>query len=266
MSPQLGQTSYAAPVSRSALDSLISEDEHQALDLLDELPSADDSDALAAVEVVRGLLPRLVESLAHTLIDAALQLSQTEDRGSLDAGRLDEIRLTLSEQPRLSLAITPAVETTAVVLGLDRAGAAWAVLNELAEQAEAEAGTSLHACSTAIAERLTAAQSPDGPVSRALWVFRCTVVAQAGPSIRARVLAADHVEHLPLARALVEQHRDADALVDAFDEAVQALRAAKQEPATGPDAIDGPKRKFTYVHVILAMIVLGLTLWHYVWR
>jgi hypothetical protein len=267
MSPQLGQSSYAAPVSRSALESLISEHEHQALDLLDELPSADDSDALAAVEVVRGVLPRLVESLANTLIDAAWQLSQTEDRGSLDAGRLDEIRLTLSEQPRLSLAITPAVETTAVVLGLDRAGAAWAVLSELAEQAGTEAGTSLHACSTAIAERLAAAQSQDGqPVARALWVFRCAAVAQAGPSIRARVLAADHVEHLALARALVEQHRDAAALVDAFDTAVQALRAAKQEPPTGPDAIDGPKRKFTYVHVILAMIVLGLTLWHYVWR
>ena len=30
--------------------------------------------------------------------------------------------------------------------------------------------------------------------------------------------------------------------------------------------IDGPKRKFTRVHVILALIVLGLTIWHYVFR
>jgi hypothetical protein len=266
---QLGQSSYDPRVSRPALESQLDEHEHQALDLLDALPLGGeaDSDTIAAMDVVRGLLPRLVESVAQTLIDAAYQLSQTEDRGALEAGRLDEIRLTLVERPRLSLAIAPAVETTSVLLGLDRGATASAVLKELAEQAEFD--EALHACSTAIAERLAAAQPTEGgqPVARALWVFRCAAVAQAGPSIRARQLAAESPEHLALARALIEQHRDAAELVDAFERAVSALRVAKPEPPpTGPPSIDGPKRKFTYVHVILALIVLGLTLWHYVWR
>jgi hypothetical protein len=57
-------------------------------------------------------------------------------------------------------------------------------------------------------------------------------------------------------------------LVDAFDHARAALEAAAVERPTPDSApqIDGPKRKFTYVHVILALIVLGLTLWHYVFR
>lgn len=259
------------PPGPAALESQIAEHEHQALDLLDaQARDCAESDAVpdGAAQVVRELLPRLVEAVGRTLLDAATELSQTDDRGSLDPRTLDEIRLTLAEQPLLSLAITPAVETTGLLLGLDRDGAAWAMLLELAATAKAEAGEALHACSTAIAERLAAAQpSPSTPeVSRALRVFRSAAVAQAGPLIRARTLAVDHPEHLALAGVLVVQQHDAGALVDAFDAARAALASAAPKPADGPDQMDGPKRKFTYVHVILAMIVLGLTLWHYVWR
>jgi hypothetical protein len=99
-------------------------------------------------------------------------------------------------------------------------------------------------------------------------VFRSAAVSRAGPSIRARLLAADHPEHLGLALALVDHHAVAAALVEAFDHARAALEAAaaSQPPPDRTPQIDGPKRKFTYVHVILALLVLGLTLWHYVLR
>jgi hypothetical protein len=252
----------------------IDEHEHQALDLLDENPRGSSQDKVSrerATAVVRALLPRVGTTVALTLIDAATELAQTEHRGLLELAALDEIRLTLTERPRLSLAIAPTVETLGTILGLDQEATAWAVLLELAEQAHAEANADerLHACSSAIVERLAAARATsDGPVARDLRVFRSAAVAHAGPSIRAQQLAADHPDHLALARALVDQHADAATLVDAFDHARAQLQAAVVERAT-PDAaptIDGPKRKFTYVHVILALIVLGLTVWHYVFR
>jgi hypothetical protein len=262
-----------APDGRAEVD----EHEHQALDLLDEQPRISSQDAVsdeiaAAMGVGRRLLTRLGTAVTHTLIDAAIELARTDDRGPLEVERLDEIRLTLAERPELSLAIAPAVETVGMVLGLDREHAAWALLRELAEQAHAEADGRLHNCSTEIAERLAAAQpspgNPGGPVPRALRVFRSAAAAQAGPSIRAQLLAADHPEHLALARALVDHHTDAASLVDVFDQARATLEAATPpRPTPGAAAqIDGPKRKFTHVHVILALIVLGLTLWHYVFR
>jgi hypothetical protein len=254
----------------------LDEHEHQALDLLDQQPRGAAQDAVpdevrAAEDIVRVLLARLASVVSITLIDAASQLARTEDRGSLETAVLDEIRLTLVENPRLSLAIAPTVEALGTVLGLDRDGAAWALMLELAGQAQAEADERLLNCSTGIAERLAAAKpSPaGGTITRSLRVFRSAAVIQAGPSVRAQLLAADHPEHLGLARALVEHQADAATLVDAFDHARAALETVAAErpaPDGAPPQIDGPKRKFTRVHVILALIVLGLTIWHYVLR
>jgi hypothetical protein len=253
----------------------VDEAEHQALDLLDAVPTQDTvSDVLSdelgtAIAVVRPLLHRVGAAVAQTLVEASRELAQTDDRGTLELGMADEIRLTLAERPEQGLAIAPVVDITGMILGLERGSTAWGLLLELAGQATAEADERLHACSTAIAERLDAAQPrPGSEPSRALRVFRSAAVAQAGPSIRARRLAADHEAHLGLALALVERHARASALVDAFDEARAALQAAAPERAAVPDVpqIDGPKRKFTSVHVILALIVLGLTVWHYVFR
>lgn len=247
----------------------LTEHEHQALDLLDERPPgslnpADPTDS-AALTVVREIAPRLVGAVARAMLDAASELARTDDRGPLDAGRLDEIRLTLTEHPRLSLAIRPAVETTVELIGLDPDGAATELLRSLGRELRPD--PALDACSMAIADRLAAANG-DGQISRPLRVFRNAVMTLGGPTIRALTLAFDHPEHFGLARTIVQQHRgDAASLVDAFDMAIAALRAANAEPpADGPPAMDGPKRKFTYVHVILAAIVLGLTLWHYVFR
>lgn len=251
----------------------IDEHEHQALDLLDEHPRGSAQDAVsdevgAAVPVVRELLLRMGTQIGLTLIDAASQLARTPDRGRLEVATLDEIRLTLAKHPPLSFALGPVVQNLDRILSFDRTGMTWDVLCELVRQALIDVDERLYNCSLAIAERLAAAQPAAGvSVPRALRVFRSAVVAEAGPSIRAQQLAADHPEHLRLALALVEQHADAATLVDAFDQARAVLEAATVE--TKPDAppqIDGPKRKFTYVHVILALIVLGLTLWHYVFR
>jgi hypothetical protein len=243
----------AKPDARAEIDEL----EHQALDLLDEQSGPDT--VPDEIRVVERLFIRVGGTMAKALVDAARELAQTDDRGPLDIGMLDEIRLTLAERPQLSLAIAPVVEAVGKILGLDRNGSAWVVLRELAEQASAEADGRLHTCSTAIAERLAVSGN-----SRALRVFRSAAVAQAGPSMRARVLAGDHAEHLGLALALVARHEHVPTLVDAFEEARAVLEAAKR--TTDEPQIDGPKRKFTRVHVILALIVLGLTLWHYVFR
>lgn len=235
-----------------------------------------------AEPAVMGLLMRLVSEIAASLLDAAHTLSLSGSRGELSTEQIVEVAALLNESPDLSPAIAPAVETTGVILGLDRASIAWALLISLGERADADAPVALRDCSTAIAERLQAARpsGPKGATSTALRVFRSAAVVAAGPSVRARLLAAEHPELLPLASQLVEVHRDGAALVAAFDAARAALaeHIAKSAPTSetqpnnaqpnnqqGP-MTDGPKRRFTWVHLTLALIVLGLTLWQYLWR
>ncbi|WP_146661528.1 hypothetical protein [Enhygromyxa salina] len=232
--------------------------------------AGEEPDRVARAEpIVAALLMRLVTEIAAKLIVAAQALAQSESRGELRSDALARVLALLNESPQLSPAIAPAVETTGMILGLDRASIAWAISISLGERADAAAPAELRACSKAIAERLQAAH-PGGSgagssaIPTALRVFRSAAVAAAGPSIRARLLAAEHTELLPLAAQLVELHRDPAALVAAFDAARATLvqdSGEADEPAT-----DGPKRRFTFVHVILALIVLGLTLWHYLWR
>lgn len=263
----------------------LDEHEHQALDLLDSIESDEVSSTGAAgiqpeaiegaIVVARPLFIRLVAGAAEDLLLAAEALAATDDRGSLAGEALDGARRTLNEHPELAPALARAVEVIGVTLGLDRESLAWALLVELGERASAEAPESIRVCAEAIAERLDAAWTPrtsdaePREPSRALRVFRSASVISAGPELRARLLAADHPEQLALARMLIEADADADpaALVDRFDAARAALASAGSEPAESPEAItDGPKRKFTIVHAILALIILGLTIWHYVFR
>jgi hypothetical protein len=277
----------------------IDELEHQALDLLDELPcgaawiaaqravdevldertplgraaleaaileAGEDPGRVAAAEpIATGLLMRLITEIAASLIAAARVLAGSESRGALRVSELDRIETLLNESPELSPAIAPAVETTGMILGLDRGSIAWALLVSLGERADASAPTAIRDCSIAIAERLQAARPAGGAaeISTPLRVFRSAAVVAAGPSIRARLLAADHGELLALAGQLVERHRDPATLVAAFD----AARAALADVSVSPEPrSDRPKRRFTWVHLTLALIVLGLTVWHYWWR
>lgn len=277
----------------------LSEAEHQALDTLEAVPLAEvwrasragaaesqadiaaalreageDLEAIeAAIADARPLFNRLIAIMAEPLLSAAEALAATEHRGSLDPAELAQIRQLLNESPELTPALAGAVESVAIVLGLDRRALAWALLVELGEQASAHAPERLQACSIAIGERLAAAwpaSRESGEPARALRVFRSAAVAVAGPDVRARALAADHPEQLALARSLVEaeaEHDDVELLIDRFDAARAALAAAQPPRADKPELlIDGPKRKFTYVHVILAAIIFGLTVWHYVFR
>ncbi|WP_106092055.1 hypothetical protein [Enhygromyxa salina] len=235
--------------------------------------AGEDPGRVAAAEpIAAALLMRLVTEVAASLVDAAHALAQSESRGDLTPGELSEVAALLNERPTLSPAIAPAVETTGVVLGLDRASIAWAMLISLGERADIAAPPQLRACSTAIADRLQAAH-PSGStlgsssIPTPLRVFRSAAVIAAGPSVRARVLAADHPELLALAGRLVETHSDPVELVGAFDAARTALADASRERAAPTEpAAERPKRRFTVVHLSLALIVLGLTLWHYLWR
>ena len=74
-----------------------------------------------------------------------------------------------------------------------------------------------------------------------------------------------------LANALVAAQPQATAseLLATFEAARAALEsAAASETASGTSepALDGPKRRFTWVHALLAAIILALTLWHYLGR
>ena len=277
----------------------LSELEHQALDTLEAVPlgemwrssgagaaglqpniaaalreaGEDLTEIEGAIATARPLFGRLIAIMADRLLTAAEALAVTDERGQLELEALGRVREILNESPELAAALAGAVESVAIVLGLDRQALAWALLVELGERATAEAPESVRACSIVIGERLAAAWPASRQAAgalepaRALRVFRSAAVAAAGPDVRARSLAADHPEHLALARALVERERDAVVLVDQFDAARAAIAAAEPKRPEAPEArIDGPKRKFTIVHLILAMIIAGLTVWHYVFR
>jgi hypothetical protein len=277
---------------RFTLDEL----EHQALDTLDATaaddPDGDDPELVAARATATSVFRRLIAVAAELLLAAAQQLATTEDRGPLDPEALAQLRDRLREQPDLAPALPSAVEAVGVSLGLEREGMAWLALVQVGEEAGAKADEATRRCAAALAERLAVAhpraasrvaphasgsQDPrPGEPSSALRVFRSAVVTAAGPEVRARFLAADHPEQIELARALVAQIADPEQLVAQFD-AGRAALAAADPPAKAPglgasgvgaaEAItDGPKRKFTRVHLILALIILGLTVWHYGFR
>lgn len=273
---------------------VLGELEHQALDTLEAVGAAglqpdiatalresgeDLAEIEGAIATAQPLFGRLIAVMAERLLSAAELLAASDERGGLDPEALERVRQTLNESPELAPALAGAVETVAIVLGLDRQALSWALLVGIGERASAAAPEFVRACSSAIAERLAAAwpasrqETGAAEPARALRVFRSAVVAAAGPDVRARSLAADHPEQLAVARALVERESDPVVLVDHFDAARAALAAAEPKPGKllakpeGPEArIDGPKRKFTVVHLVLALIILGLTVWHYGFR
>jgi hypothetical protein len=263
----------AQPEDRWKLDEL----EHQALDTLDSI-DADELSTMAlagaadlhvedAITTARSLFLRLVAAATDDLLRAAEVLATTEDRGTIEPEAIDGARRALNEHREWAPAFAHAVEMVGITLGLDRRSLAWALLVEIGERASGEAPEPVLACARVIGERLDAART--AIPSRELRVFRSASVASAGPELRARLLAADHPEQLALARALIEADAEADpaTLVDRFDVARAALAAQALEGDQSPEAItDGPKRKFTIVHAILALIILGPTIWHYVFR
>lgn len=272
---------------RPTLAELVTEDEHAALDLLDDAVDAADPELAQARLLARAAFERCTRAAGLTALEAAGELASLD---SIDGELLETGRRTLEAHPELGPALAPAVELCATILGLDRDTPAWAVLLELAaeasERAEAQADTqALLACSDAIAEQAAAltGAADSGGLSPAQRVFRSALVVDGGLGLRARILAADHPQHLRLATALIEGEPDATPgqLVDAFEQAVRAqakliaeagakrgpvvpggLDDAGESPGGGP----GPRRKFSWTHLVLAAIVLGLTIWHYGFR
>lgn len=258
------------PAVPSDLDDL----EHQALDLLEDLdgsnePGEANADTSEAVERVRVAFDRLLIGEADRLLAAAQTLAQAEPSRGIDPDALVQVRAAIATNPRLAPALAPAVELIGLSLGLARDRLAWTLLIERSEVAAVDAPTSFAALSTELAVILRDAwPQPDAaPPSRAMRVFRLSALAGAGPSIRARAIAAEHPEQLRLAQALLVAQPEASPseLLDAFEAARVALESTTIDEAPA-QTTDGPKRRFTWLHALLAAIVLGLTLWHYLGR
>ena len=284
------------------LEHELDESEHQALDLLDALsgselggltwvpPHHDDPtrrDALeqavrghgesieefrAAEASAREALVRLLALVARSQLDAGLQLAASEAATRSSLAPLAAAREALERDPEPAACLAPALETTALSLGLGPDSIAAAILAELDARARQAAPALLLEASAALVEQLEAAwPRGDAAISTPLRVFRSASVARSGRPIRARALAAEQPEQLALAERMVAVEHDPARLVEAFHGAIAALEAASRQAPDPPkpDAapvMDGPKRSFTWIHAVLAMIVLGLSLWHYVWR
>ncbi|NVB41907.1 hypothetical protein G6O69_29015 [Pseudenhygromyxa sp. WMMC2535] len=233
----------------------------------------DPAEVFAAAERVRAGLVDMLELNARQLLAAARVLPEPS------AATLGMAIAAIDEDPEAAAALAPAVELCERMLDLDREGAAWGELVALGERARAQADASpLLACSDPLDAALRS--TPPSPAER---VFRVAMLAHAGPQLRARVLSAEHPEHLELAKRLIAAHdaaqstaedtadpdqgtRDASELVAAFDHARTAHEAASGASVDEGPQMDGPKRRFTWLHATLAILVLGLTLWHYFLR
>lgn len=288
----------------SELEQLLEEDEHQAFDLLDALaadalgprpwtepdpaPLAREGETpasfAAATQHARAALIRSLALVARGLIDAARPLAASGYALALEPAQLEAAAQQLDARPELAAALAPALETTELSLGLAPGTLAHALLARLSSEARADLPPSLPALDAALSAALrdawpTVDNADEAPKDRpqavheAQRVFRSASVAMASPPIRARALAAEQPAQLALAERLVAHERDPATLVETFERALAELEAAAAKaPIEAPKdsgaapAMDGPKRPFTMIHVVLALIVLGLTLWHYVWR
>lgn len=247
--------------------------EHQALDRLDELEVDDlDTDELDAEIAgdrarVEAAFTRLAQPQAERLLAAALVLADAAPALALDRESLADVRERLLAQGELALALAPTIELLGLTLGLQRTGMGFRLLLGLGERATSQAPAELALASAELAALLRDAWPREGsePPNHALRVFRVAALAGAGPSVRARSLAAEHPELLRLADALLRTQPDAsaDELVAAFDAACSRDAAEQRDEAP---AVPGPKRRFTWVHALLAAIIAGLTLWHYLLR
>jgi hypothetical protein len=244
--------------------------EHQALDRLDDLDRSGEPDAAdrEAIERVLAAFDRLMIGEAQRLLDAAEALADAEPEHAIDRAALVEVRSVLAERPGLAPALTSTLEMLGLGLGLARDRLAWSLLITRCEAAVAHAPDGFAGLSTVLTALLRDAwPRPDAPPpSAGLRVFRLQALGGAGPSIRTRALAAEHPEHAKLAASLLAARPDASPreLFDAFEAARARLEAATLDEA--PPAPEGPKRRFTWVHALLAAILLGLTLWHYLLR
>lgn len=249
---------------------LLDELEHQALDRLEDESLEGEAEPIDGVDpddrrVVEAAFARLAPDHADRLLAAALALAEAAPELALDRGALARARAHLAAEPALAPALAPTLELLALALGLPRAGMGFRVLLGVGERASAQAPAELGLLSAELAALLRDAWPREGgePPSRALRVFRVAALAGAGPSLRARSLAAEQPELLRLADGLLRAHPDASA-----DELVAAFEAVQSEPEQRDEApqVPGPKRRFTWVHALLAAIIAALTLWHYLLR
>ncbi len=217
---------------------------------------------------------RPLEAIRTQPVRAALAGGSLPDPAAVDEvrGDIDRAVAIIERDPSHAFCVRPAIATLIQVLGLPRGGA----LEGLLEARQRLAPTPLGALDRAseVASRLARAAHlpavlmaeglvPEAyvPAHPALARFRLECVEGAGPEVRATALAGDAPELRKLAESLVGGEVSHRARIRTFDELARKAREADRKE---PDPTRG--RKFTWQHAILLVLLLGFSLYYYLWR
>jgi hypothetical protein len=232
---------------------------HQALD---DLIDADElgPELEEAQWRVRAWLDDLLPVLAERTFAHAVALPEI-DEGSFDAARRE-----LAERPKSAWGLTAIVELARTRYDLPEETAVAEVIRPLPDRSPtlAKADATLQAA---------IARSWELPTDRAHRHFRCQLLEGGDREAQARALTAEHPEFLPIARTLVRSHGDLETRLDAFEaewEAFEAQREKGDEEGSGDEvpAVEArvAKRRFTWVHVAFAVLIIALFVWQYYFR
>ena len=214
-------TGETGPKARPPVDASLDEAEHQAFDLLAELPLAEPwiaarrgetareslaaaldehgetLDAIVAAEAIAGpALDRISARVARSLIEAATELVGSTEAGSLTTSMVAEASAALDAEPRLGGTLDAARETVGLCLGLESDSIAGALLAARGEDAKALGAPAWGAFAAALDERIHAAWPGDKNRGTALplRVFRSATVVDAGVYRRGSRSSEMHTE------------------------------------------------------------------------
>ena len=225
---------------------------HQALDeLVEHERLAPDLDAAAAV--VRAWLAAIVPAGADRMLELAGPLAS--DLDMLERARAEEKR-----DPTRAFELAPVLELLRIRFALPEGSA----LDELLVARPASSESLVHA-SRLVRELVDESWKPGA--SRAHRAFRAHLLADADLETQARALAADAPDRLGAARMIVAREPDIARRIASFDSLAEtdADGAAKHD-AADPIEARVRKRRFTWLHLVLALVVIGLFAWQYFLR
>jgi hypothetical protein len=175
------------------------------------------------------------------------------------ADALDRSLAGLGAEPRRARGFAPALTATRRMLAVAHASLLDALVDEgeAPEPELAHLGRVVQRWSRAAYLRTVCAEaSSPRPTAPELVRFRVESMREAGNEVRAQALAADAPDRVELARQIARRGSDPVAALDSFSRAVEAARRAELEA-------QGPRRRFRAMHLVLALILVAFTVWHY---
>jgi hypothetical protein len=228
-----------------------SEADHLALDELEDASVHGDERRRAEVHLAP-FVTQLAQELGANLTTALHGVLPLDD-GLVDRASIDELESTLADAPLHLLSYPTGRSLLGEALAAEPAGPLSQHIATLGDGAPDRA-------LSATLEVMTASAYDSGRCTPALRHFRVALLRGFHPALRANALAALDPARRDLALELCQQHAKTDPLLDAFDQArAEAdIDAAKLAP--------GPPRHFSWVHVLFALIIAGLTAYHYLFR